>query len=188
VLTGVAMTMAETTSPASGAEHLLSHALDMMPAREGIKHDLHGRQVGIGTVLTSALYTRVLAVESPTFLEPEKASAVAFWEPFGGQVAENFARKQEKLKRARDGLSQGGAWDHLRARLVAMVRPPETIHKCLSLADAATRAEHIGCSKARLADAFRYAHLIRPRFTILDLAFLIGLMPAVADEIVESWA
>lgn len=188
VLTGVAMTMAETTSPASGAEHLLSHALDMMPAKEGIKHDLHGRQVGIGTVLTSALYTRVLAVESPTFLEPEKDSDIAFWKPYGEQVAENFARKQEKLKRARDGLSQGGAWDQLRARLVAMVRPPETIHKCLSLADAATRAEHIGCSKARLADAFRHAHLIRPRFTILDLASLIGLMPAVADEIVESWA
>jgi glycerol-1-phosphate dehydrogenase [NAD(P)+] len=188
MLTGVAMTMAETTSPASGAEHMLSHALDMMSAKDGSEHDLHGRQVGIGTVLTSALYTRVLAVESPRFLEPEKDSDMAFWKPYGEQAAENFARKKEKLERARETLSKGGAWDQLRAKLASRIRPPETIHKCLSLANAATRAEHIRCSKAHLADAFRHAYIIRPRFTILDLAALIGLMPAVAGELVESWA
>jgi len=188
VLTGVAMTMAETTSPSSGAEHMVSHALDMMSAREGGNQDLHGRQVGIGTVLASALYNRMLSIESPKFLEPEKASNIAFWQPYGEQIAENFAQKKHKLRLTKEILSQGDNWDQLRERLAPKVHPPETIHKCLSLAGAATRAEHIHCSKAHLADAFRHAHLIRSRFTILDLASLVGLMPEAASEIVESWA
>ncbi|HUW34449.1 MAG TPA: iron-containing alcohol dehydrogenase, partial [Planctomycetota bacterium] len=65
LLTGMAMTMVGTSSPASGAEHLISHALDMMSSIDGEPHDLHGRQVGVGTVLAAEVYRRVLAVESP---------------------------------------------------------------------------------------------------------------------------
>ena len=53
LLTGAAMTMAETSSPASGGEHLISHTLDMMSFIDGKPHDLHGRQVGVGTILTA---------------------------------------------------------------------------------------------------------------------------------------
>ncbi|HSW02571.1 MAG TPA: iron-containing alcohol dehydrogenase [Sedimentisphaerales bacterium] len=63
--TGAAMTLMGTSIPASGGEHLLSHTLDMMAEVRGETHDLHGRQVGVGTVLSAALFERVLAVESP---------------------------------------------------------------------------------------------------------------------------
>jgi len=39
LLTGIAMTMAETSSPASGGEHLVSHTLDMMSSLDGVPHD-----------------------------------------------------------------------------------------------------------------------------------------------------
>jgi len=41
VVSGVAMVLAGNSRPSSGAEHLISHALDRFPI-----HDLHGLQVG----------------------------------------------------------------------------------------------------------------------------------------------
>ena len=48
---GVAMSIAGSSRPASGSEHLFSHALDMA---EG--HAMHGEQCGLGTILISYLY------------------------------------------------------------------------------------------------------------------------------------
>jgi len=42
VVSGVAMVLAGNSRPSSGAEHLISHALDRFPI-----HDLHGLQVGV---------------------------------------------------------------------------------------------------------------------------------------------
>ena len=69
MLTGVAMTMVGTSAPASGGEHLISHSLDMLSSIDGRPHDYHGRQVGIGAILTAELYSRVLAVESPLMVD-----------------------------------------------------------------------------------------------------------------------
>ena len=188
VLTGLAMTMAETSSPASGGEHLISHCLDMMSFVDGQSHDLHGRQVGVGTILTSELYRRALAIDSPRFAGPPENVDSAFWGPLAGVVAQQYAEKLPRLEQAKAALSRPGAWGQLRRKLKPMLRPPEVIRDCLSRAGAAFRAEDIGCGRPRLLEAFLHAHEIRSRFTILDLARLLGLMPDAAAEITEQWA
>lgn len=40
-----------TSSPASGGEHFISNTLCMVAVRDGKKHDLHGRQVGVSSIL-----------------------------------------------------------------------------------------------------------------------------------------
>jgi glycerol-1-phosphate dehydrogenase [NAD(P)+] len=187
LLTGTAMTMAGTTSPCSGGEHAVSHALDMTAMARGLKHDLHGRQVGIGTVLTSELYRRVLAVESPEFLEPQESVDRSYWGDLTDVVAPEYAGKIERLHQAVEVLSQGDAWDRLREGVAAIARAPEVTLDCLRRAGAAFRAEHIGCDGERLLAAFIHGHEMRPRFMILDLARLLGIMPAAAREIVETW-
>ncbi|ASJ09577.1 NAD(P)-dependent glycerol-1-phosphate dehydrogenase [Thermococcus siculi] len=49
---GVAMSIAGSSRPASGAEHLFSHALDMIAPKPA----LHGEQVGVGTIIMSYLH------------------------------------------------------------------------------------------------------------------------------------
>ena len=188
LLTGAAMTMTGTSAPASGGEHLVSHTLDMMAMLEGIEHDLHGRQVGIGTVLTAELYRRVLAVESPKFAEAGGSVDAKLWGKLAPEMAAQYDAKRSRLKLAGEKLSQGGAWDKLRESLAPLVRDPATIKGCLEKAGAAHRAEHIRCSRERLLAAFLHAHEMRSRFTILDLARLAGIMPHAAAEIVETWA
>jgi glycerol-1-phosphate dehydrogenase [NAD(P)+] len=49
---GVAMSIAGSSRPCSGSEHLFSHALDMVNGT----HAMHGEQCGVGAVLVAYLY------------------------------------------------------------------------------------------------------------------------------------
>ncbi|MFQ3295307.1 MAG: glycerol-1-phosphate dehydrogenase [NAD(P)+] [Halobacteriales archaeon] len=73
VSSGVAMSIAGSSRPASGAEHLFSHQLDRIAPRKA----LHGHQVGVGSILTAylhggerGLWTRIrdalAAIDAPT--------------------------------------------------------------------------------------------------------------------------
>ncbi|MDW7732643.1 MAG: NAD(P)-dependent glycerol-1-phosphate dehydrogenase [Methanolobus sp.] len=52
VSSGVAMSIAGSSRPASGSEHMFSHALDMVAP----KHALHGEQCGVGTIMMMYLH------------------------------------------------------------------------------------------------------------------------------------
>ena len=49
---GVAMSIAGSSRPCSGSEHLFSHALDLINSN----HAIHGEQCGVGSILTSFLH------------------------------------------------------------------------------------------------------------------------------------
>jgi glycerol-1-phosphate dehydrogenase [NAD(P)+] len=49
---GVAMSIAGSSRPCSGSEHLFSHALDIVKSN----HAMHGEQCGVGTILTAYLH------------------------------------------------------------------------------------------------------------------------------------
>ncbi len=187
LLTGVAMTMADTSFPASGGEHLISHALDMMSSVDGEPHDLHGRQVGIGTIIASELYRRILATDSPALAPSAEVIDPAFWGPIAPEVEDQYGQKVPLLWQAEDKLAEAGEWDRLREALAPMVRPPEQTRDCLAAAGAAYRAEDIGAEPARILAALTHAHEIRSRFTVLDLARLAGVLPAAAEEIIDQW-
>jgi len=52
VSSGVAISIAGSSAPASGSEHKFSHALDMLVERPA----LHGEQCGVGTIMMTHLY------------------------------------------------------------------------------------------------------------------------------------
>lgn len=52
VSSGVAISIAGSSAPASGSEHKVSHALDMIAERPA----LHGEQCGVGTIMMTHLY------------------------------------------------------------------------------------------------------------------------------------
>jgi len=49
---GVAMSIAGSSRPCSGSEHLFSHALDMIDSH----HAMHGEQCGVGSIMIAYLY------------------------------------------------------------------------------------------------------------------------------------
>ena len=177
--TGMAMTLVGTSAPASGGEHLFSHTLDMMAEIRGERHDLHGRQVGLGTLLSAALYQRVLAMDSPALRPLPPAIDERFWSvpSVVAAVAEQYEAKKQRLEPIRQKIAQRDAWDQLRTGLAAEVKSPETIRTWLQRAGAAVSIADIGCSRERIRSAILHMHEIRKRFTIVDLAWLTGVLP-----------
>ncbi|MHA1506584.1 MAG: NAD(P)-dependent glycerol-1-phosphate dehydrogenase [Candidatus Asgardarchaeia archaeon] len=53
---GVSMSIAGSSRPASGAEHLFSHAIDYLSKKYGFEHALHGEQCGVGTIVAMYLH------------------------------------------------------------------------------------------------------------------------------------
>lgn len=75
MLNGVAMEVCGSSRPASGSEHLISHALDAMSARPR----LHGLQVGIATYLVSRLQGQGTEMVASLF------DRTGFWDAFKEQ-------------------------------------------------------------------------------------------------------
>jgi glycerol-1-phosphate dehydrogenase [NAD(P)+] len=187
-LTGVAMTMAGTSAPASGGEHLISHSLDMLASARQTGHDLHGRQVGVGVILASACYQLVLGCESPDWQVPRHAIDRTLWGPLADVVEEQFAAKRDRLDQAAAQLRTGSNWDTLRSQLAPRCPDPAAIRHCLTTAGAAATAADIGATPELLTDVLTHADEIRPRYTILDLARLVGILPGQAEQIIDTWA
>ena len=186
--TGFAMTMIGVSSPASGGEHLFSHTLDMMSSVDGVSHDLHGRQVGIGTIISAALYERILSIEKPEIHEMPKDIDEIFWGNISGSIAEQYAAKQEKLQVMRDKLSSKTFWTELKILLKKRVRPAKQIADCLGKAGAARKFSDINCSSKRAMTALLHAHEIRKRPTVIDLAWTLGILPSSAEEIFKEYS
>ena len=187
MLTGFAMTMIGVSAPASGGEHLFSHTLDMMSSVDGLSHDLHGRQVGIGTIISAALYEKILKIDAPEIHElPEKIDK-KFWGDIAPAISEQYRAKQDKLKIMRDKLSDDKFWRALKSSLKKAARPAKEIAACLEKAGAARFFGNINCSRERAMNALLHSHEIRQRPTVIDLAWTLGVLPAAADEIFNKY-
>ena len=188
IYSGVSMTMAGTSSPASGGEHMISHVLDMTAAIHDVPHDYHGRQVGLGTIFACALYERVLALDTPRFQLRVEPTDEAYWQSLTSVVEEEHALKRRKAERAVKRLcAEPDLWDNLRTELKPMTRPAAAIKRCLRAAGAAHRLKDIGCTRDRFLAAAHHAHQMRERYTIIDLARAVGVLPGAAGNIVDEY-
>ncbi len=87
VMSGVAMSFAQSSRPASGLEHYFSHMWEMMGMERGQKADLHGIQVGVGTRLALGLYDWIRT------LTPDRARTEAFMASFDEAAWEAMVRR-----------------------------------------------------------------------------------------------
>ena len=184
---GIAMTIMGTSAPASGGEHLLSHTLDMMSSVDGVPHDLHGRQVGLGTVFASALYERIFQIENPARSPAPADIDSSFWGLLAESVRRQYHPKISMLELMAKKLNDDETWQVFLAACRCKVRSPGQIKSCLQAAGAAHTFADIGCTRERFLAAVLHMHEIRSRPTVIDLAWVLGILPAAAEEIVEEW-
>jgi len=184
VLSGLGMVLAGGSQPASQAEHLISHYIDMLagPAHPG---SLHGEQVGVATLTVSRLQYAILDADRPPLLHPTRVDAAAMLARFGPVIGPLCIR--ELRAKALDGiaaqrLNAGLArdWDALTARLHQVMLPTEQLLEVMRAAGAPTTGAALGLSPAFYREAVRHAREVRNRFTILDLAADAGLLDDLA--------
>jgi glycerol-1-phosphate dehydrogenase [NAD(P)+] len=192
IYSGLSMAAAGTSSPASGGEHLISHALDMRAEIEGREPALHGLQVGVTTLVTSELYQKILGL-SPDYIE-QIASEVrlssqkdeieqirSYWGDLSAEVEQEFLKKHTSQPRKREELTQiARHWDDIVEQTSKFLRPLSELKQVLQAAGGAVSYDELGISREQFIAATLNARYIRARYTILDLAADIGLLDQFA--------
>ena len=184
IYSGIAMTIVGTSAPASGGEHLLSHTLDMMSSIDKKPHDLHGRQVGFGTLFACTLYEKIFQIEKPQILALSKEIDTEFWGILAANVQSQYTQKQPLMKTIGEKITDPATWQKFLDTVRPNVRTPAEIKNCLKQAGAAYTFTQIGCDRNRIRNAALHMHEIRKRPTIVDLAWLLGILPNAIDEII----
>lgn len=175
LLSGLAMQMIGNSRPASGAEHHISHLIEMRPEGLGVHSDaLHGEKVGVGTLLALGEYQRLAALEQPAFCDYRPFPGKLIRDVFGSHMAEDVVSENEKdaaaavtaealsanweqIREIIAGLPQAGALAKLYEDMGVLSTLPQ-IHVPAELED-------------KLLD---YSPMVRNRLTLMRLRKCIG--------------
>lgn len=197
MLGGFAMQWAQSSRPASGAEHYLSHLWDMEHHRYQGHFVSHGFQVSIGTLTILAFYEQMMKQDlSQLDVEEccarwmsaedlEKKGRDAFGgTPFIDRVLQESKAKYINKEQLFDQLTiVKNNWNEIKERLKGQLMSVEEAQQRLKLVGAPTEPEHIGISRKHLKETVINGPLIRNRFTVLDLAERTGLRDTCFDGI-----
>lgn len=186
LVSGIAMSIAGSSAPASGGEHLLSHVLDMRETMTGRKPELHGLQVGAGIVLSAACYHRLASLDASD-LEPVAESRFAadmeripeYWGPMADEVKKQFLKKRDRLFRFDTLLPEN--WGKLKP-LFDTVRKPEYYLDLIRRVGFDMMLADLNLDPDEFLIAAKTARTIRDRVTVLDLAAHAGVLEEAAEE------
>lgn len=198
VMAGLAMQVAVSSRPASGAEHMFSHLWEM----EGLGHDedpplSHGFKVGVGSIAIAALYERVLRRDLGDLDIDGIVNGWPAWEEVEQRVRathtvpglDDYAVEESRAKYvSAEGLRErlellGGLWPELREKLEAQLMPADELRETLRAAGCPTSPAEIGLSWQDFRATYARARTIRRRYNVLDLAVETGIFEECVDEL-----
>ncbi|MGB4659171.1 MAG: sn-glycerol-1-phosphate dehydrogenase [Mobilitalea sp.] len=194
VLSGIAMSYAGNSRPASGSEHHLSHYWEMMFLFDGKQPILHGTKVGIGTIAVLKAYELLMARNINfekarnhatsyskehwnTSIESaykEAATAVIALENEIGK--NNPANVLPRLNRLEE------SWSSLK-QIVADLPSSDSIRHILLSLDAPASPMSVGIDKTTFMNSFLYAKDLRNRFGLLQILSDLGLTEEISEEV-----
>ena len=180
------MSLAGSSAPATGGEHLASHFWDMREPLTGRVPELHGLQVGLGSILSTACCRHLAQLKSSDLGQNAEPifTATAQLIPetrgkYADEVAKQFDNKCELLLQFDTLLPQ--RWDELQ-ELFRQVRPPEYFAGLFKRVGAPFILEALDLTKDEFMVAALNAHAIRERVTVLDFAAHASVFKAAAAE------
>ena len=188
VLSGFSMTLAGSSSPASGGEHLISHYLDMKSYAAGKIPALHGQQVAIGTLITSLLYEEIVQLKPEDLnykLKSEKRLKEIhqeLWEQIKPEAIKQIFNEEESKTRLTVIREK---WPLFCETIKNEVWSYSKIKECLIKGGAEINPDKLGINRKWLETALMHASDIRNRYTILHLAAEIGLLDKIKPKILE---
>ncbi len=189
VIAGIGMAYAQVSRPASGLEHYFSHMWEMMALERGEPYDLHGIQVGVGTILCMKLYRKLLTDGT----RPDRARAEAHMRAFDSaaweaQIRRIFGRTADQIiaieakTRKNDPARHAARLDNIIARwddILAVIREELPDYDALCGALAATgmpmTPADLGISTRDVVDAFVGARDIRDKYLSCSMLWDMGL-------------
>ena len=196
MLGGFAMQDMQSSRPASGAEHLFSHLLEMRDHTFKGEIVPHGIQVGVFTLFMCRVYERILAFD---YTKLDVDACLANWKPLAEQerlgaaafagtkfpdlgvkaVRAKFADRETTRARLEDFKAR---WPEIKKRLEGQLIPSREIERRLRVVGAPATPEEIGSTvEASLADVRKTIYM-RDRYMALDFLDLTGQLDDFAAK------
>jgi glycerol-1-phosphate dehydrogenase [NAD(P)+] len=197
ILSGIAMSVAGSSSPASGGEHLISHYIDMTAHAFDQPYDLHGCQVGVGTLTSAFLYEKLRAFDPSTLDIDARVAALPDWSSYEETLEERFGALHEAVvgyaepaypspQRLRSRLEQMvQQWNAMLEEASQTLRTRQSLEDELRSVGAPTRFQDLGISKDRAHRAIVHGKDIRNRYTVLHLCWELGTLEEWGAEAIE---
>jgi len=176
VLSGLGMFIANSSKPASQAEHLMAHYMEMM--FEGkYPHTYHGEQIAVTSIAAAKLQKEVLSMAelqvSPTFYN-EKPLLTYFGQERGVEFLRELAVKEISEERARkinQNLREN--WTKIKNEIIPNFIMPEELENIIRRANGPYTYKHLGWNHTDFSQAVKHSLFMRDRFTVLDIAMIM---------------
>ncbi|MEN6598908.1 MAG: iron-containing alcohol dehydrogenase [Rectinema sp.] len=198
--TGLAIQLYKDSRPASGTEHLISHALEMMTY---LNHEqvFHGYKVALGTVIVSAMMNEIFKENGDFFSDIVSgrlmnkdllkyrlsiADAAPLAPAIRNQIQSISKSKtpdQHKLEKRIENIAAN--WALLCRKIDKHLPPYKEILNTLLTAGCPTKAKDLNLKFDDVYSAIHIASLIRNRYTILDMASELGILDSVIETILS---
>ncbi len=195
-LTGIAMQLMGTSRPASGAEHQVSHLLEMGDIRRHRPGSLHGDKVGLGTLAGMGLYLRLFGDGNLPAQRPTMPARV--WE---SEVRRVFGPQADAVvaNNPHEPLS-GAAWDAQKRRLAAaldayghgIVQGYRTLLPAaagmIEAIGGPVKPSQLGYSEQDARDAVGFGKEVNAaKLTVMRIAERFGLLYEFAEAAAADW-
>lgn len=195
IMAGISMSFAGLSRPASGTEHYFSHMWEMTALEHHAACDLHGRQVGVGTLLSLQMY------ELLRHTEPDRKKAQDYAEHFDKSEWEHFIRcnfgsaaqgiiekEEEEGKYKRENHARRlekiiAHWDQIQAIIHEELPDPKWLREQLRLIHAPITPEEIGVPKSLVKSSFLATKDIRDKYIGTRLLWDLGILEEAADRL-----
>ena len=200
ILSGVAMSYAEVSRPASGLEHYFSHIWDMHSLMGRCPADTHGIQCGVGTVLTLRLYKwlRTMKPDREKALQNAARFNMAEWEKemrdvFGPSAEtvieiERKAGKHDPKKHAERLERIIANWDKITAIMDEELPDYDKIVNLMKTLQEPTSPRQLGLNDNEVITALKASQEIRDKYILSRLLWDLGLLDEFADKLRASLA
>ena len=196
VVSGIAMAFAEISRPASGLEHYFSHMWEMQALQRGKASDLHGIQVGVGTLLTLWIYENVLNFEKPDFAKAQAAMAAfdpAEWEksmreifgPIAPQIIESEKKfsKNTPEKHAKRLRRIEENWDEIKQAIIEELPPLKDVQALMERCGMPLTPADLGLTREDTVNALKGSREIRDKYITSSFLWDLGLLGETAEII-----
>ncbi len=184
VLAGFGTAILGNSAPASQAEHLVSHYIDMLAPPHPLIY--HGEQVGVTTLSIARLQEQMLTAQP--VVRPDTATEADLIAHYGAELGrscwQEFALKRIDTAKA-DTLNQriASQWSTIRDRIAAILLPSSHLESVLRTAGADLTPESIHLPRSFYDETLLHCREIRNRYTFLDLAANAGRLPALVRSL-----
>ena len=169
LVSGLAMQLLGNSRCASGAEHHISHLIEMEPEPLSLKSDaLHGEKVGVGTLIASAEYHRICNADI-SFTDYPKIEDGYVYAAFGNRLSESIISENKN-----DAASKVTAkifndnFDKICALIDDVPGCDELLSVYRKLGMKETLSD-IGVCDDKLSLILEYSPLVRNRLTLMRL-------------------